>query len=166
MKKGPGDKEFVKVVRPEEWKNHRTAGISDLAEKLGYQYSTERPLPTSIIDKHGLLKGLFNVYINPLDGERRKRYHCEMPECDSILQEYYLRLVAVMDSDAEWYTINAMAKEPSIYQALLETNRKVILCLEHRSPAIEVVNPTLLAPTVSLDKAREKRKRHWKKPGF
>ena len=127
---------FPAIIRLSELKKGRVRGISDLAERNGYQYSTERPLGRKFIDEHGLVTGLYNVYLNPANAAE---YRCEVPFCREILQEYYFRIMAAMDQDGEWYTLNSMARDPDVYEALINTNRKVILCLQHKAPAVIVI---------------------------
>jgi hypothetical protein len=154
--------ETSKIIRLSELKKKKVRGISDLADRLGYRYSTERPFNRKFIDEHGLVQGLYNVYINPAD---RKKFHCEVPGCDEILQEIYFRIVAAMDADSEWYTLNSMAKDPAVYEALINTNRKVVMCLEHKAPAVIVVGDQKLTVPAKISQIDEGRRIRNKRKG-
>ena len=154
MEDSPEDRSFLRLVRLSELRKGKVRGISDLAEKNGYRYSTERPLGRRMIDEHRLVMGLYNVYINPAN---KDNFHCEVPDCSEILQEYYLRIVAAMDVDSEWYTLASMARDPAVYEALINTNRRVILCLEHKAPAVMVLGeqrPLKKAPVIEISRAK------------
>lgn len=107
--------------------------------------------------------GLYNVYINPAN---RENFRCEVTNCEEILQEYYLRIMAAMDQDGEWFTLASMAREPAVYEALLNTNRRVIFCIEHKAPAVLVDGeqpPRKKAPVIEIGQAKVIRARGWRK---
>ena len=163
MNKGTDGKGLPRVIRLSELRKGPVRGISDLAERNGLQGSTIRPLGAKFIDAHGLVSGLYNVYINPV---KEPGFRCEVPDCRDILQEYYLRIMAAMDEDGDWYTLASMAREPAVYEALLNTNRKVIFCLEHKATAVIVAGEQRIispGPMIPIGEARKKRARDWKK---
>jgi hypothetical protein len=154
----------MKKLRLSELRRGPVRGISQLAEMNGYRFSTERPLGRKFIDEHGLVQGLYNCYLNPAN---TKEFRCEVPGCREILQEYYLRIMAVMDQDGEWYTLHSMAKEPAVYEALIDTNRRVIICLRHKAPAVLVAGeqPTRRkAPLIEIARGDEIRRARLVKP--
>lgn len=151
-------------LRLSELRRGPLRGISQLAELNGYRFSTERSLGRKFIDEHGLVQGLYNVYLNPA---KASDFQCEVPDCREILQEYYLRIMAVMDQDGEWYTLNSLAKEPAVYEALINTNRRAIICLEHRAPAVLVAGeqPTVRkAPLIQIARGKGIKQARFLKP--
>jgi hypothetical protein len=118
-----------------DYNKRKVRGVGDLAEKLGYWYSTRRAFSPQFIDEHGLVLGEYNVYMNPVDSNN---FRCEIPGCEEILQEIYVRIVTVMDKDAEWYTLASLAKDTAVYEALISTNERVVRCLRHKAPGIPV----------------------------
>jgi hypothetical protein len=105
----------------------------DLAKKLGYVGSYNAPLSREMIDKHGVSLAGYNIYTNIIpQGE----FACGADGCTQLLVEIRCCIQTVMEPDGTWYTMSSLARDPAIYEALMNTNRKAIICMDHFAAAV------------------------------
>lgn len=137
----------------------------DFDKKLGFSSCHIAPLGRDMIEQHDVSHGVYNVYTRMIP--QGELYRCEVDECTGNLLEVRCAIEAVMETDGTWYTLNSLAKEPAIHEALLTTNRKAIICLEHKAAAVFVTGeqpakdlPAIIPITRGLEiRVKKKRKK-------
>jgi len=115
----------------------------DLSERLGYRATKQVAFPPDFIDRYDILFGDYNYYLREVEQDE---FHCTAKGCREKLLELYFQIKTVYDRDGEPYTMGSLAKDTDLYEALLDTNRKVYICLRHLAVGVFVQGEQKVKP--------------------